>query len=91
MGFVNEEVHLLRNPFAADPKQPNLPGNQKVERTWLERVTRQVNLLLCEVKAVSHRSLTDTGSAGSQLADLQPAEKRPSPASPSCCKGSSHP
>ena len=51
MGFINEEVHLLRNPLTADPKYPHFTWNQEINRAWLEGVTRQMDLL-CIVEAM---------------------------------------
>jgi hypothetical protein len=70
MGFVNKEVNLLRDPFAANAKQPQLPWREKVHWARLQGITRQVNLL-CIIKRIVHGDRAAAGSALLQLRDGQ--------------------
>src|SRR6218665_3258556 len=69
MSIINDVVHLLRNPLTADPKETYFPGYQKVQRSRLERITRQMNLLR-EIKTVVHRDGSAAGRTCVKLVQL---------------------
>src|SRR6218665_2693248 len=69
MGFINDIVHLLRDPLTANTKQTNFSWYKKVQWSWLQGITRQMNLL-CEIETVVHRDRPAAGSAFVQTGQL---------------------